>query len=469
MDPVEPGLACGSDTAHMSLFGYDPRALYRGRGAFESMGSGLDMSPGDIAFKCNFATIDPLTNIVTSRRADRRFDEEGPILCNALDGLTIPGYPQYQVKVKYATEHRCGVVVSGPGLTDAISGTDPLKDNLPLLLAEPTDDSAEAKNTAAVVNVLSDAIRSILKDHPINVKRQQNGRAIANIVLLRGCGSRLALQPFHEKHSMRGCIVAPTKIIAGLGMCAQMDVLNVPGTTGDYRTSFHKKAEAIAAALSDDAYEFGFLHVKAVDDTGHDKQIHLKVAYQQVVDTMVGQLLRLLWQAEERGVARFTVVVTGDHSTPVQYGDHSIEPVPFAVSHLRHVVDVLGGEVAVKNIPLGAIPHPSVDAVSLGEEHPQEVSENIDSPLTVLGDVLENGRNRTQNNNDKLGMKETRQKTENATPAAAEYDIVYCDNVKRYDELSAASGALGRFPGSEMMPLIKQFAGVTPVHLVAGE
>eukprot|EP00833_Pecoramyces_ruminatium_P014469 jgi/Orpsp1_1/1188501/evm.model.d7180000065339.1 len=25
MDPVEPGLACGSDTAHMSLLGYDPR------------------------------------------------------------------------------------------------------------------------------------------------------------------------------------------------------------------------------------------------------------------------------------------------------------------------------------------------------------------------------------------------------------------------------------------------------------
>jgi 2,3-diphosphopglycerate-independent phosphoglycerate mutase len=68
MDPVQPGLACGSDTAHLSMFGYDPRKYYRGRGAFETMGAGLEMLPGDIAFKCNFATLDRATGIVLSRR-----------------------------------------------------------------------------------------------------------------------------------------------------------------------------------------------------------------------------------------------------------------------------------------------------------------------------------------------------------------------------------------------------------------
>ena len=51
MDPVQAGLACGSDTSHLSMFGYDPRRYYRGRGAFETMGAGLEMRPGDIAFK----------------------------------------------------------------------------------------------------------------------------------------------------------------------------------------------------------------------------------------------------------------------------------------------------------------------------------------------------------------------------------------------------------------------------------
>jgi hypothetical protein len=58
-------------------------------------------------------------------------------------GLVLPSFPQHAVSVKYATEHRCGVVVRGPGLTDAIDGTDPLKDNLPLLQAKPTDDTPE--------------------------------------------------------------------------------------------------------------------------------------------------------------------------------------------------------------------------------------------------------------------------------------------------------------------------------------
>ena len=51
---------------------------------------------------------------------------------HAVTGIAIPGFPQHAVAVRYATEHRCGVVVRGAGLCDAITGTDPLRDNLPL-------------------------------------------------------------------------------------------------------------------------------------------------------------------------------------------------------------------------------------------------------------------------------------------------------------------------------------------------
>ena len=47
-------------------------------------------------------------------------------------GVRLPSFPELVVKAKYATEHRCGIVVSGPGLSDDVTGTDPLKDNLPL-------------------------------------------------------------------------------------------------------------------------------------------------------------------------------------------------------------------------------------------------------------------------------------------------------------------------------------------------
>ena len=70
MDPVETGLACGSDTAHMNIFKYNPFIHYKGRGSFEVMGSGVPMELGEIGFKCNFAFMDQNTKIIKKRRAD---------------------------------------------------------------------------------------------------------------------------------------------------------------------------------------------------------------------------------------------------------------------------------------------------------------------------------------------------------------------------------------------------------------
>ncbi|EFJ17030.1 hypothetical protein SELMODRAFT_268500 [Selaginella moellendorffii] len=431
MDPVEPGLACGSDTAHLSLLGYDPRQYYRGRGAFESLGAGLAMSPGDIAFKSNFATMDDGTGVVTCRRADRHFEEDGPIFCAALDGLKLPSFPAYEVRVRYATEHRCGVVVKGPGLSGNISGTDPLKDNRLLEVVVPLDESDEAKHTAAVVNELSLELRRILSDHPLNAKRQSAGKAIANVVLLRGCGIRIQVPSFNEKHGLRSCMVAPTKIIAGLGLSLDIAILDAPGATGDYRTLLTSKANAIAKALAaplerppnvfvpgeDDAkpgwsegYDFGFLHIKAIDDAGHDKAVKLKKLAFEAVDKMIGQLARMLWEAECRGAGQFSLCVTGDHSTPVEYGDHSFEPVPFTICHLKDFVKTKG-EDTVLSSPLEAfrLPGTTEDSSWTYETHGPK-------PCDVHG-----------------------------------------DGVTSFSELSAARGVLGRFPGSEMMGIIKKY------------
>lgn len=438
MDPVEAGLACGSDTAHLSILGYDPRIYYRGRGAFESMGAGLAMSPGDIAFKSNFATMDENTGIVTSRRADRHFEEEGPILCAALDGMKLPSFPGYEVRVRYATEHRCGVVVKGPKLSGNISGTDPLKDNRLLLKSEALDDTEEAKNTAAVVNELSKEMSKILVSHLLNKKRAEEGKNIANVVLLRGCGIRIEVPGFEKTHGLCPCMVAPTKIIAGLGLSLGIDILEALGATGDYRTLLTSKAVAMAKALSAplqpcprvfvpgeddlragrrDGYDFGFLHIKAIDDAGHDKASLLKVRALEAVDKAIGQLARLLWQAESTGKFQYSLCVTGDHSTPVEYGDHSFEPVPFALCRLESYVGAVGGEAVVMATPLDPFPLPGVKA-----------GEDLKDQLEV-SEATRNG----------------------------ECKAFGGDSVSEFNEIAAARGCLGRFPGSEMMGVINKF------------
>ncbi|KAI8534320.1 hypothetical protein RHMOL_Rhmol10G0081200 [Rhododendron molle] len=443
MDPVEAGLGCGSDTAHLSLLGYDPRVYYRGRGAFESMGAGLAMSPGDIAFKSNFATLDEETGIVISRRADRHFEEEGPILCAALDGMKLPSFPEYEVRVRYATEHRCGVVVKGPNLSGNISGTDPLKDNRLLLQAEALDGTNEAKHTASVVNALSKEMSWILASHPLNAKRAAEGKNIANVVLLRGCGIRIEVPPFAEKHGLWPCMVAPTKIIAGLGLSLGIDILEAPGATGDYRTLLTSKATAIARALSaplqscphvfvpgedehkpgrSDGYDFGFLHIKAIDDAGHDKASVFKVKGLEAVDRAIGQLARLLLEAESTGNFEYFLCVTGDHSTPVEYGDHSFEPVPFTLCRLKDFVCAVGGESIVLEVSPEPFPLPTVEA---GED----LADNM-----LLGEAKRSGQLQA-----------------------------FCgDSVCEFNEIAAARGCLGRFPGGEMMGIIKTFLKLKP-------
>ncbi|KAK9802767.1 hypothetical protein WJX73_010854 [Symbiochloris irregularis] len=350
LDPVEPGLACGSDTAHLSLFGYEPRTYYRGRGAFESMGAGLHMSEGDIAFKCNFATCDAATGIVVKRRADRQFEREGPVLCAHLDGLQLPSYP----------EHR---------------------DNLPLQRAKPADESEEAEFTAALVNELSDQLCTALQAHPLNEERRRLGKSPANCLLLRGCGSRMKVPGFRERQGMRACVVAPTRIIAGLGMCLGMQSVDAPGATGDYRTRLEAKAEAVAQALVSGSFDFAFLHVKAVDDAGHDRLPWLKMKFIEAVDQMVLHLLVRLSQAEQAAEAdqrRFTICLASDHSTPVLRGDHSFEPVPLAIAHASDVIDVLGGPDYVATLPLQPIASPVATPGSASEE---AHTANLDSML----------------------------------------------------------------------------------------
>ncbi|CAL5223026.1 g5481 [Coccomyxa viridis] len=410
LDPVEPGLACGSDTAHLSILGYEPRQYYKGRGAFESMGAGIEMWPGDIAFKCNFATLDTSTGIVASRRADRNFEDMGPTFCADLDGLSLPSFPHHTVTVRYATEHRCGVAVSGPDLSDSVSGTDPLKDGLPLQIVRPLDSSMEAKHTAALVNELSAEMCRILKQHPLNDDRAKAGKPVANIVLLRGCGSRIRVETFKHRHGMRACMIAPTKIIAGLGMSLGMQCLHVPGATGDYRTALHAKAEAAADALVNGATDMVFLHIKAVDDTGHDRLTALKVGFLSAIDLMLGQLIKRLHSASKSRAQCTFIAVTGDHSTPVEYGDHSHEPVPFTIAPIRDVAARLG-EAHLSAIPLEPIANPGLGA----EAH----------------------------------------SLDNAMPYAQGSSASTAG--KGFCEISSSNGALGRFPGRELMGIVKEY------------
>ena len=51
------GMAPGSDTANLSVIGYDPRKYYSGRSPLEALSIGADMGQDDVSFRCNLVTL----------------------------------------------------------------------------------------------------------------------------------------------------------------------------------------------------------------------------------------------------------------------------------------------------------------------------------------------------------------------------------------------------------------------------
>src|SRR5260370_32024552 len=80
MIPLAPGLTPGSGPGHLGLFGYDPLEVQVGRGVIEALGLGMELKPGDVCARANFATLDP-KGIVPDRRPGRIATEVCEKLC----------------------------------------------------------------------------------------------------------------------------------------------------------------------------------------------------------------------------------------------------------------------------------------------------------------------------------------------------------------------------------------------------
>jgi 2,3-bisphosphoglycerate-independent phosphoglycerate mutase len=315
MDPIGPGIRGGSDTGHLAILGYDPYKYYPGRGPFEALGIGLDVQRGDLAFRCNFSTVDD--NMVVLDRRAGRITEGTKELAEALNGLQIEDVTCY---FRESIAHRAALVMRGPGLGDKVSDVDPHETGQKVWEAKATaPKDAASKKTARILNEFVRKSYEILDKHPVNQQRRQAGLPPANIALPRGIGVSPDLPAFDPLWGVKSACIVEVGLVKGLGRYLGMDVIDVPGSTASLDTDTESFGNTVIEALKD--HNFILANVKGPDVAGHDCNARGKVQIIEKIDRMIAQILKAT-------DGQLILMFSGDHSTPVTYGDHTGEPCP---------------------------------------------------------------------------------------------------------------------------------------------
>lgn len=313
---IAPGIVPGSDTAHLSLFGYDPMKLYAGRGPFEAAGVGIDCLPGDVAFRCNFATTDEKLRVI-DRRAGRIRDGTSE-LAKSLSGMEINGV---KVIFKEATEHRAVLILRGKGLDYRVTDVDPHEENNRIQESRPM--VREADFTARIVNKFVSEAYKILMRNPVNLERASKGLPVANIILPRGAGKLERFDKFEERYGLNAEGIAGVSLIKGVFKILGFDLAEAKGATGGIDTDMVSKGQAAIKSL--DSHDFVALNIKAPDIAGHDGDADLKVKVIERIDEAVINILKDLPEDS-------LLIALSDHSTPVSLRNHSADPVCVAIS-----------------------------------------------------------------------------------------------------------------------------------------
>lgn len=317
MDPIKPGIRAGSDTSHISILGYDPYEVYTGRGPFEAAGVGVDVVLGDIAFRCNFSTADP-NGVITDRRAGR-IREGTDKIAETINSMELED--GVEVIFKESTGHRAVLVLRGEGLSDAVSDADPKHEGKPPKEVLPLENTPEAKKTASILNKFIKKSYEMLKDHPVNIERIENGENPANIIVPRGAGAVPHVQPFSEKYGLKAACIAETGLIKGIGKITGMDLIDMDDVTGGVDTNIENIQESIMETASQD-YDFMLINIDGADEAGHDGQMEEKVEFIEKVDGVVGEMMK---------IDDVYFILTADHSTPISVMDHTGDPVPLII------------------------------------------------------------------------------------------------------------------------------------------
>lgn len=313
---VPEGMSPGSDTANLSVIGYDPKMYYTGRSPLEALSIGVDMNTDDVSFRCNIVTLSEEEEHyedkhILDHSSDEITTEEAKILMEALkEGLARDGY-QFYTGISY----RHLLIWNHGRVLDLTAPHDILTRRIGEYL--PEDD---------VLREMMEKSFEILNHHPINEARRERGLRPANSAWFWGAGTRPSLTSFEELYHVKGAMISAVDLLKGIASGAQMHNIEVEGANGGLHTNYAGKAQGAVDALTKENYDFVYIHVEAPDEMGHQGSIADKIKAIEFIDEqIIGSVTK---QLSGLGID-FRMLVLPDHPTPIRVRTHTAEPVPY--------------------------------------------------------------------------------------------------------------------------------------------
>ena len=327
---VPPGMVPESDTANLAIMSYDPAVYSKGRSPLEAVSMGIDLAEDEVAIRCNLVSLSEEEDRYEDRHmldhsSDEISTEEADELVKALnEALPMEGRRLY-TGVSY---RHCLVWRDTLAKYDFARPHDHIGAVIGDLLPRREDGGGE------FLDFMKKSY-DVLVDHPVNRARRARGLKAANSAWLWSPGTKPALPSFSEKWGLKAIVISAVDLIKGIGKCAGMDVVDVPGATGNYKTNYAGKADAAIKAYEDGS-DFVYIHVEAPDECGHRGEWDIKpVAISKISEL----ILRPVYEYLRASGEDFRIMVLPDHPTPLEIRTHSSEPVPYFIYDSRHDED----------------------------------------------------------------------------------------------------------------------------------
>jgi 2,3-bisphosphoglycerate-independent phosphoglycerate mutase len=313
---IPKGYPKGSEIANLSIFGYDPKRYYTGRGPLEAASIGVQLGPEDVAFRLNLVTFGVIGGavIMEDYSAGHISTEEGKTIIQDLEKELGDSVFHFYPGVSY----RHLLVWRGKG--------EKLETTPPHDITEQEIGAylPRGEDAQELIKLMTET-QILLKTHPANHTRQQEGKREANATWPWGQGKVPQMPSFTERFGLRGGVISAVDLIKGIGICAGLETIAVPGATGYLDTNYQGKAEYGLRAVEKD--DFVYIHVEAPDEASHNGDVKAKIAAIEAFDEkVVGTIVKEMQRREDH-----RIMVLPDHPTPIELRTHADDPVPFVI------------------------------------------------------------------------------------------------------------------------------------------